>query len=555
MQAASEALPLARSPAPPVSAFPIRSEPGPSSSPAPATSATHRDEGRKRRQEFYRAMVRKRNNNSAKCFLTGAPYASMFDIDDHVITYDDILWAEPIFEEFLREQAELKKKNRDEGHELEQDLGSKPRSGKERERERLREREQSAITEPSSTTSSPTATHKSLDPEPVLVSPPSSANTPFAVAHTPAITVSSSRPPLSPQRSNGSKSPSPSDDVASEGFFENTTPLRGQENGVPLLPSTKLRSSGRGTYPVSNPLPSRQRSAEIREVQPSSSAATSQKSTPSRTLPPPARSSPVTSRVGVRLGRVRSTKLSFRFNIAGTREKDSRRVSKDSSVKEGDDSINEEGAPRSPFGFRRRPLRSATFAPGRTSIGPRTRSGRPLRYGSARSGAKGTTSGLESTRSDGEFTGSPATARSNLQQGDFSQGVNGASNGVPSYMSNEETASVQTQSYCKTGSVPGLRRTRFLRLIGSELVCYTRDLNRELWKAQMRHSFVKVSESNRKIMVFALTARRPIVFYLADHETLTSWSRALSRASMSSLPRKYTSQKTAKELQREGIYM
>lgn len=517
---------------------------GPSSSPKPATSANRRDEGRKRRQQFYREIVRKRNNTAAKCFLTGSPYASTFDIDDHVITHDDLLWAESIFEAFKKDQTEKKQKLEIES-ELERNYEIEKGSQIEREREK------SAMTEQSLRTSTPPASRKSLDSQPILVSPPSSANTPFAVAHTPAITVSSSRPPLSPQRSDDSKTTSRTDDVASEGFFDNTAPLRSQQNTVPLLPSSKSRSLNRRLPPVSTAFPSRQRSAEMGEVHPANPPATSQKSTPSRTLPAPARASPVTSRVGARLGRVRSTKLSFRFNLTGMREKDNRRGSKDGNVKENVENVNEESPSRSPFGFRRRPMRAATFAPGRTSIGARTRSGRPLRYGSARTGTKGTTSGLESTRSDGEFRDSPATVRSDPQQRrEISPG-----NGGPFVGGEEAAASVQTQSYCKTGSVPGLRRTRFLRLIGSELVCYTRDLNRELWKTQMRHSFVKVNESQRKIMVFTLTARRPIVFYLADHETLTSWSRALARASMSSLPRKYTSQKTAKELQREGIYL
>jgi len=93
-----------------------------------------------------------------------------------------------------------------------------------------------------------------------------------------------------------------------------------------------------------------------------------------------------------------------------------------------------------------------------------------------------------------------------------------------------------------------------MRLIGTELVCYSRDLNRELWKSQVKSAFVKLHEAQRKISVYTLLARRPIVFYLASSDMLASWSRALASASASSPPRKHTSQKTAKELKRDGVY-
>lgn len=166
------------------------------------------------------------------------------------------------------------------------------------------------------------------------------------------------------------------------------------------------------------------------------------------------------------------------------------------------------------FGPRRRlPVRAATVQPSRASLSARARS-------------PGGPGGLKTS-------GSAKSA----------------------FVPESDTRFVKQQSYCKTGHVPGLRRTRFLRLIGSKLVCFSRDLNRQLWAADVQHSFVKVNHSQRKVIVFCARARRPLSFYLASNDMLSSWARALARASVASFPKKYSSQKTAKELEREGVFL
>lgn len=173
----------------------------------------------------------------------------------------------------------------------------------------------------------------------------------------------------------------------------------------------------------------------------------------------------------------------------------------------------------------RGPVRAATLQPGRTSLGARAQAKAP--GGGDAGGDRG---GVESRWKE--------------------TGVGGNSSFVPG----EEARMVKQQSYCKTGNVPGLRRTRFVRLIGWELVCYTRDLNRRLWSANVQQSFLKVSHAQRKITLFCTASRRPIVFYLASNDMLSSWSRALKRASATTTPKKFTSQKTPKEMERDGIY-
>lgn len=160
---------------------------------------------------------------------------------------------------------------------------------------------------------------------------------------------------------------------------------------------------------------------------------------------------------------------------------------------------------------RRAPVRAATLQPGRTSLGARA-----------------------AARPEAE---APSVESGNTQ-----------------FVPGEEAQFVKQQSYCKTGNVPGLRRTRFLRLIGADLVCYSRDLNRQLWSVNVQHSFLKISDAQRRVTVFCVGARRPFSFYLASNDMLASWSRALARASVAGTPRKITSQKTAKELQREGLF-
>lgn len=133
--------------------------------------------------------------------------------------------------------------------------------------------------------------------------------------------------------------------------------------------------------------------------------------------------------------------------------------------------------------------------------------------------------------------------------------TNKNSSGSSHFVPTADPRFVKQQSYCKTGHVPGFRRTRFLRLVGSELQCYSRDLNRQLWITDVQHSFIKISNSQRRVVVFCVAARKAISFYLASADMCASWARALSTASVSTFPRKMSSQKTAKEMAREGMYL
>lgn len=109
---------------------------------------------------------------------------------------------------------------------------------------------------------------------------------------------------------------------------------------------------------------------------------------------------------------------------------------------------------------------------------------------------------------------------------------------------------LQYQSLCKVEGVFHLWRTRFIRLSGTTLECHTRDLRTMLWSTDVQGCFVSSNELSCRVQVFTVDAKRPIVFFLASEIITNQWSTALNRASISSLPMRY-SQKTARKLHRE----
>lgn len=96
--------------------------------------------------------------------------------------------------------------------------------------------------------------------------------------------------------------------------------------------------------------------------------------------------------------------------------------------------------------------------------------------------------------------------------------------------------SVRLQSYCRVGRMPGFRRTRFLRLLSSQLQCFTRDLAVQLWAVDVRSAKVKLSAARKRVVIFVPgrgDANHVLSFYLASPDVCSSWARALGRASRS----------------------